>query len=304
MAKEIAIGKRAKISEAQQYMLLAVLGASVFLGAAISLTMRFIDQIAFNAKVIMAEDESIVAYSDVIKDAGVCTAPSGAVYSDSELEKCSPESIETSQVSGTLRARILEELAANEALASVPKENSSSCINPETSKNYTYEELNKLREDARGASELQAASNLIKSCSALRVIPDALPAFKNEEALLASLNKLYLTANWEPESISSSGSSELSEVAENLNEISVSSKIEADFGTTMRALTNIERSIREFNILRANIEWEDAATISLQFQATAYYMNESSITETTASIKPGEETKTTNETTEEEETTE
>ena len=287
MAKEIAIGKRAKISEAQQYMLLSVLGASIFLGVAISLVSHFVQQISFNTKVIIAADESITAYSNIIKSTGVCKSPSGQVYSDGELEKCSPDSIEVSEVPGTLRANILETLAANTALGSVPKEDNSSCINPSTQKNYTYKELSKLYDDARGASELQAASALIKSCSALRVIPDALPAFKNEEALLASLNKLYLTANWEPESISSSGTSEVSEIADNLNEISVSSKIEADFGTTMRALTNIERSIREFNILRANIEWQDANTISLQFQANAYYMNESTIVETTKTIKPG-----------------
>ncbi len=286
MAKEVAIGKRAKISEAQQFMLLAVLGASVLLGVAVALTAHFIDQISFNAKVIMAEDESITDYSNLIKNSGVCKAPSGAVYSEEELKNCSPDSIEVSEISGTLRANILQNLAASEALDSVPKESSTSCINPNTSKNYTYKELNKLYSDARGASELQAASTLIKSCSALRVIPDALPAYKNEEALLASLNKLYLTANWEPESISSSGSIEASDLAPNLNEISVSSKIEADFGTTIKALTNIERSIREFNITRASIEWNSDSAISLQFQATAYYMNRSNIVETTSTVSP------------------
>ena len=71
MAKEIAISKRLKISQAQQYMLLAVVGASLVLGASISLISRFIDQISFNAKVIMAEDESIVSYSSIIENTGV-----------------------------------------------------------------------------------------------------------------------------------------------------------------------------------------------------------------------------------------
>ena len=66
MAKEIAIGKRAKISEAQQYMILSVLGASLVLGAAISLTVNFVHHIIFNAKVIAAEEASIVSYTDVI----------------------------------------------------------------------------------------------------------------------------------------------------------------------------------------------------------------------------------------------
>ena len=57
-AKEVAIGKRAKISQAQQYMLLSVLGASVILGVTIALMVHFIQQIAFNSRVIAAEDQS------------------------------------------------------------------------------------------------------------------------------------------------------------------------------------------------------------------------------------------------------
>ena len=195
MAKEIAIGKRAKITEAQQYMLLSVLCASVFLGVGISLTSHFIQQISFNAKVIMAEDEAIVTYSNTIKSTGICKSPKGSVYSSEELAKCDPESIEVSEIPGTLRANILQNLAANDALYSVQNEGDSGCINPNTNKSFTYKELNKIYNDASGASALQAASQLIKSCSALRIIPDALPAFKNEEALMASLNKLFNISN-------------------------------------------------------------------------------------------------------------
>ena len=287
MAKEVAIGKRAKISEAQQYMILSVLGAAVVMGIAISLISNFVKQISFNAEVIMAEDESIAAYSNIIKNAGICKSPSGRTYSSQELESCDPNSIEISEIPGTLRANVLENLAADEALNSVPKEDDSNCINPATEKTYTYKELSKMYSDARGASELQAASGLIKSCSALRVIPDALPAFRNEEALLASLNKLYLASNWEPESFGSNGSSEVSTIAENLNEISINSTVEADSGVTMSVLNNIERSIRQFDIGRATIEWADGA-LNLQFQANAYYMNESSITETTKTISAEE----------------
>ena len=67
MAKEVALSKRIKISEAQQHMILAVLGASVVLGASISLISHFYKQITFNAEVIMAEDESITNYSNIIK---------------------------------------------------------------------------------------------------------------------------------------------------------------------------------------------------------------------------------------------
>lgn len=285
MAKEVAIGKRAKISEAQQYMLLSVLGAAVVLGVAISLVIHFIQQISFNTRVIMAEDEAIVSYSNIIKNTGICKSPKGDVYSDDELKKCDPDSIETSEIPGTLRANILENLAASDALNSVPKEASSSCINPETGKNYTYTDLNKIYNNASGATELSAASQLIKSCSALRVIPDALPAFRNEEALLASLNKLFIESGWQPESLSPSGSSSTSTLAPGLNTISVSLSVEADTSTTMNVLDNIERSIREFDIERATIEWGSNNTLTLQAQATAYYMDESTVTETTQTLK-------------------
>ena len=285
MAKEVAISKRLKISEAQQYMLLAVLGAAVVLGVAVSLTVHFIKQISFNAKVISAEDESIVLYSNIIKSTGICKSPKGNVYSDQELKDCDPDSIELSQIPGTLRANVLEGLAKNEALGSVPKESNSACINPESGKNYTYKDLNKIYKDASGSAELDAASQLIKSCSALRIIPDALPAFKNEEALLASLNKLFIDAGWQPESLSPSGTSSASELSDGLNAISVRLSVEADTNTTMRVLNNVERSIREFNIERATIEWSGNNTLSLTAQATAYYADPASITETTVTLK-------------------
>ena len=274
MAKEIAIGKRAKISEAQQYMIFAVLGASVILGVATSLTVHFIQQISFNARVISAEDGSIVAYSNVIKTTGVCEGPKGNVYSDEELKKCNPDSIDVSNIPGTLRANILENLASSKALNSVPKEATSSCIDPDTGKNYTYERLNDIYNKASGSTELTAASQLIKSCSALRIIPDALPAFKNEEALLASLNKLFNDSNWQPESISPSGSSSALENIPGLNAISVDLSIEAGTSTTMTVLNNIERGGDNM--------------LNLHAQATAYYMDESTITETEQIIKAGE----------------
>lgn len=286
MAKEIAIGKRAKISEAQQYMLLSVLGAAIFLGIAISLISHFVQQISFNTKVIMEEEKAIVAYSNVIKSTGICKSPRGTIYSDDELKKCDPDAIEVSEIPGTLRANILEKLASNEALNSVPKEDDSNCINPETKKNFTYKELNKIYQDADSASELKSASQLIKSCSALRVIPDALPAFKNEEALLASLNKLFIVSGWEPESLSPSGSSSSPSSSSSLNTISVRLSVEASSSTTMTVLHNIERSIREFNIERASIEWGGDNSLILQAQATAYYTNEASITETNKTISP------------------
>ena len=291
MAKEIAISKRAKISQAQQYMLLSVLGASLFLGAAISLVTHFVKQISFNTGVIIEEDKAIVSYSDTIKGIGVCKKPKGAVYTDEELKKCNPDSIEVSSVPGSLRANILEDVAANEALSSVPKEDVSECINPNTNKNFTYSEMMELYNSAENSEQRRAASGLIQICSALRVIPDALPAFKNEEALLSSLNKIFLVSSLEPNSLSPTGNSSTSSINETLYTFSVGLSVEADSATTIKFLDNIERSIREFDIRRATIEIAQDGALNLSAQADAYYMAPSTITETPKIIKSGENDK-------------
>ena len=283
MAKEIAIGKRAKISEAQQYMLLSVLGASVFLGAAISLTTRFVKQIAFNAEVISAEDQSIADYSKVIRDTGICIKPQGNVYSDEELNKCNPEAIETSQIPNTLRSNVLEKLAANEALSSVPDPNNDNCRNPDTDKPYTYNQLNEAYKQATTTEDRRVAFQKIKTCSALRIIPDALPSFKNEEALLASLNQIFNMSGWVPQSLSPSGSSQASKLAPHLNSFDVSVSVEAGTGVTTNVLDNIERSIREFDITSASIEWNNNS-LTVRARASAYYMDPSTITESTKTI--------------------
>lgn len=286
MAKEVAISKRAKISKAQQNMIIMVVIASVVLGVMIALTVYFIKQIAFNARVISEEEAAIVSYSEVIESVGICKSPKGDVYSKEELDKCDPDSIEISEIPGTLRSDILVDLAANEALNSVPKEVSSSCIDPETGKNYTYKKMEDIYEKANGASELAIAEQLIKSCSALRIIPDALPAFRNEEALLASLNKIFLDSGWQPESISpGSSKNSNSDSSVGLNVLPVNLAVKADASTTMNVLGNIERSIREFDIGKASIEWGSDSTLSLNAQATAYYIDKASIAETTNTVR-------------------
>lgn len=287
MAKEIAVGKRAKISEAQQYMILSVFVAAVFLGVAASLTIRFVNQIMFNIKVIEAEEKSIASYSEVIKSTGICTAPSGSVYSDGELEKCKPDSIELSQIPNTLRANILEKLASNSALNSVPEEGGNNCIDQETGKNYTYEKLENDYKNAHSNTERQAAIQKIKVCSALRIVPDALPAHQNEEALLASLNNIFNMSNWTPESINPSGNNDGATDSNGLHAIGVNLSIEADTATTMGVLNNIERSIREFDINQATIEWSDQG-LNLQAKANAYYMDKTAIEESKQVITSGD----------------
>ena len=277
--KEIAIGKRAKISEAQQYTLLAVLIASLFLGVAISLVSYFIKQISFNTEIIMEQEQQIVKYSEVIKNIGVCEKPKGSTYTGDELTKCNPDNIDISKIPESLRSKILNDLASNQALDSVPKESNSSCVDPDTHKNYTYKDLIKDYNEATDTEKRLTASQRIRSCSALRIIPDALPAYQNEEALLASLNKLFITSGWEPESISPSGEMPSTSDIAGVNAMSVKLSIQGGTDITTKILSNMESSIREFNMENAVIEWSSDNTLEINAQATAYFMDESTITE-------------------------
>lgn len=281
MAKEIAISKRAKISEAQQYVLISVLGASIFLGVAISLTLHFIKVIQFNIEVIAAEESSIVTYSNAIKDIGICESPKGSIYSDKELKDCVPSNIDSKDIPGTLRANILENMAANHALSSVPKENDTSCVNPLNGKKYTYAEMMSLYNKPEDRA---VASSLIRRCSALRVIPDALPTSRNEEALLASLNKIFILSNLQPDSLSPTGNSEVSTFSESIYTLSVQLSKKADSASIIKFLDNVERSIRDFRIERATISWT-GGQLELQANAQAYYMTPSSLQETSLTIK-------------------
>ncbi len=278
--KEVAIGKRAKISEAQQYMLLAVLGAALFLGAAIALNVHFIKEITYRAGVVSKQDESIVNYSNTIKKIGICKKPKGDVYSLEELKKCNPNDIDVSDVPGTLRSDILENMAANSALNSVPKEAMSGCVNSETNKNYTYEELNKLYNNAETSEARSAATQLLKVCSALRIIPDALPAYKNDEALLSSLNKIFIESNILPETLSPSGEEDVAAFGDGLNSISVNLTLESDLATTVNFINNMEKSIRDFDVKTATLEWS-LDRISFHANASAYYVDKSILHEST-----------------------
>ncbi|MBR3252778.1 hypothetical protein IKF84_01770 [Candidatus Saccharibacteria bacterium] len=288
LVKDIKIGKRAMITQAQQYMILAVFGATLFLGAAIAVVMKSVTKIGFSASVIMAEDQSIVSFSNAIRDIGICPKPKGEVYTDDELKKCSPDTINVSSIPGTLRYEILKTTASNKALESVANQSKSSCVNPKTGKNYTYSELEKNYDDAGEDEEkLIAAGNLIRTCSALRVIPDALPTYKNEEALLASVDQIFRDSGTTPESLRPTEESGLAGFGNNLYTISVRLSIETGTKDIHVFLRNVEHSIRNFNIDRATISWGSNSSIEFSAFGTAYYMEPSSLLVSTKTIKPG-----------------
>lgn len=286
-----ALAKVDRIAEARQYSLIAVFGASIFFGVGIAMVVHFVNQISFNATVLAEENETIVTLSDTIKNIGVCTAPKGKTYTDEELRKCSPNDLDASSVPGTLRSNILQNMAANAALNSVPKQDLSYCVNASTNKNYTYGELNDFYTEAVESGDSQAiaaTTELIQICSALRVIPDALPGYRNEEALLSSLNRIFIMSDWEPEGLSPAGTYENATFGNNLYQIPFQLSVDADTATTMSVLNNIERSIREFDVRRATIEWSSESSLTLNSELTAYYTLPSAVSTETKVVKYGE----------------
>ena len=132
--------------------------------------------------------------------------------------------------------------------------------------------------------------NLFKACSALRIIPDALPAQANTEALMASLNEIFNVSNWTPESLAPSDDAVDSEdgdstyVDAGIGIIPVSFSVETDNKTTMDVLYNLERSIRIFDIKTATVEWAGTNHLELNATAWAYYTNTSSLKEATVTV--------------------
>ena len=270
--KEIALSKRAKISKAQQYMLLAVLGTGMVVGVTIAVLAYFVKLIDFNARIIVAKDQAIVNYSNTIENTGVCKKPNGDVYTVEELKNCDPKTLSASDVPGTLRANILNILAADESLGMVASTGGDECRNPATDKQYTYKELSDNYNKAKTDEEVKTATNLIKSCSALRLIPDALPSHENEEALLASLNKIFNMSGWQPESIAPASSWRSYDAGiTGINPLTVNLSIKADAETVYTVLSNIEHSIREFDVRRAKIESREDG-LEMSAQATAYWV--------------------------------
>lgn len=281
------VTKRAKIDSAQRTMLIGVFIASLVVAASIVLIVYFVRYIAFNAKVIGAKDAAITGYSDAIKNSGACKKPKGKIYTDAELQSCSPNDIETDDVADSLRYNVLVNMAANSSLESIARDSLSVCVNAESGEKYTYSELNKMYEGARNDEERSYYLGMVKLCSALRVVSDALPTQRNDEALMSSLNKIFLISGWEPEALSPAGNSSSSTVT-GLYTIPVSLSIDATSETTLRVLSNIEKSIREFSISSAKIEWSGelngAPEITLTARAESYYMNPVEYNEVTQTI--------------------
>lgn len=259
--------KRTKISRAQQFTMLEVLGASLVLGACAVISIFLIKYINFNTKVISAKDQAIADYDETIRNVGICVDSNrNGKLDKEELEKCNPTTTSLDSVTGSLRYNVLRTMAGNTDLESVARLRNESCYD----ENRERIDFDKLYEESSDDKEKQQYLQLSKICSALRVVPDALPAQENAEALMASLNQIFILTGWEPEQLAPRDNGGATEV-EGLGAIPVSLSVEGSDQTVLSVLDNIEHSIREFDITTATIEWTNQG-LSLDAIANAFYL--------------------------------
>lgn len=274
-----AISKRLKISKTQKETLLIALVTATVLGICGVLMVFFGKYINFNKKVIAAKDEAIVDYETTIKNVGLCRDMNrDGKFTDDELDKCNPDSLDSAGMPGTLRYNVMVNMANNKDLESVARESLSDCFDADGQKIDWQQKFDETENDEEQAKYL----SMLKMCSALRVIPDALPAQANEEALMASLNNIFIISSWEPESLSPSGN--VTAGTEGLSTIPISLSVEANANTTMTVLDNIERSIRTFDLQTATISWSGENYLTLESQGVAYYTEDSDIVESNKTV--------------------
>ena len=279
--QELAVGKRIRISKMQQHILLIVLVTSLVFGVSLVLSIYFIKYIVFNTKIIAAKDEAIIGYEKTITNVGICKPPASKSgrYTDKELENCNPDDIKVEELPDTLRYNVMVTTAQNEDLETVGRDSLADCFGENGKKlNYT-----RLYQNAKTTKDKMYFMYLTRMCSALRVIPDALPAFQNEEALMASLNQIFILSDLEPDNLSPNGTASRSKI-KGLGAMPVSVVVEADTDKTMELLNNIEKSIRFFEIRSATIGWTGVDKLELRAQASAYYTSEVKATEQTETI--------------------
>ncbi len=281
MADRPADTKREKISKAQQLTMLEVLIASLILGTCLVLVNFLLKYISFNTKIITAKNQAITEYDQTIRNVGVCadTDKNGRL-SDKELENCNPNTVSLDQVVNSLRYNVFETMAGNEDLELVARKRNENCYD-ENGERIDFSTLyNNEQDETKKEQYLQS----LKVCSSLRVISDALPAQENTEALMASLNQLFLLAGIDPESLSPRDGSSASELA-GISILPVTLRVDGSGALVLNALDTIERSIREFDIQSASVEWSSNG-INLQAQANAFFLSRLMALETTMTVTP------------------
>lgn len=283
MADKPAATKRQKISKAQQLTMIEVLGASLVLGTCLVLVSTMLQYIKFNASVLTEKDKAIAAYDQTIRSIGICADKDrNGRLSDDELKNCDPNAVQLSDVPNSLRYNVFEAMAQNKDLESVARKRNENCYD-EAGNRIDFNALYNLATDESDRQQLLQAT---KICSALRVIPDALPARKNTEALMASLNQLFIVSQVEPETLSPRDDVIVLDTLTGVEAIPVTLGFRGNDVTVLRVLDNISRSIRNFDITSMTVEWISSG-LNVTARANAYYAEEAWGLETEQTVRAG-----------------
>lgn len=278
--------KRAKISRAQSLTMLEVLGASLILGTCMVLAMFLIKYIKFNATVIGEKSDAITEYDQTLRNVGVCVdRDKNGRLNNNELENCNPSEVTLDSVAGSLRYNVLSTMAKNEQLESVARQRNENCYNDEGQRI----DFNMLYSESSDEEQRQEYLQMEKICSALRVIPDALPAQENTEALMASLNQIFILTGQEPERLAPRDEYVESDIL-GVSVIPVALRVEGLAPEVVSTLLNVERSIRQFDVTGATVEWTTRG-LSLQASANAYYLDEAPELEVMKTVTATQKTK-------------
>lgn len=166
----------------------------------------------------------------------------------------------TSKVSALAKNERLEVVARARSQAC---ENSTLALEAETSTSYAVEDI-----------------ELARTCSALRVIPDALPALYNEDSSRASMVELLKRSNNGEGVASEQVTGEKTKIKikdlTNLGGVSTTIRLNDEASKVNNALTTIEDSIRNYDIKNATISWSDN-NIELRAVFTGYYSSSASV---------------------------
>lgn len=283
MAEKAANTKRQKISKAQQLTMIEVLGASLVLGTCLVLVNFIIQYIKFNSKVLTEKDKAIAAYDQTIRNIGICADKDrNGRLSDDELKNCDPNAVQLSEVPNSLRYNVFESMAQNKDLESVARKRNENCYDEEGNRI----DFNALYNLATDEGERQQLLQATKICSALRVIPDALPARKNTEALMASLNQIFITSQVEPEVLAPRDDVIVLDELTGVEAIPVTLGFRGKDATVLKVLDNINRSIRNFDITSMSVEWIKTG-LNVTARANAYYTEEAWGLETEQTVRAG-----------------
>lgn len=279
------LSKRIRISRAQKVTLLEVGITALILGAAIMLIIFLVKYINLNSKAIGAKSQAINNYSQTIANVGICVDKNkdGKVSYD-ELQNCKPNEITLEMIPNTLQSNIMTKTAYDAALESV----ASNSVLASTCTDSNGKPIDFLEEYKKASTEVSKAKALesIKTCSALRIIPDALPAQQNVEGAIASLNWLLNKAGVRAESMApNDNDSTVSATASKVDTIPISLTLETGTQDVYRALATIEKSIRTFDVNTMTLEWGGKGNnLSFSIKSNAYYSGQLTVQEQTRTV--------------------